>query len=399
MDRRIELAALTGRMMFQIGRERVARPRPVALREVPPSPEHLTDEWLTLALCDESLGAKVTGHELGPPNNGTSSRRALRVAYDAPGQEAGLPEHLFTKSSPTLTTRLVSAAAALGRIEATFYDRIRPGLEIEAPATRYSAFDPVTYRQLLIVDDVTITRGASFATILERVLTREQAEQVVDTLASLHATFWGKPITRWFGSWLPDAYEWMNTLNVTIGAPQRSSVGFARSEAVMPPEVHRRAPDYHRLLMRSLELNLRGPQTVLHGDVHPGNWYVTREGRMGLYDWQCMVRGGWSRDLAYALSTHLTVDDRRAWERELVARYVERLAEAGIGPPDPERAFLSYRQGMLHAMWMWIGTIGRHRLQPDMQPHDVTLETVRRASQAAADLDSFAAVSRANVEG
>ncbi|WP_205698823.1 phosphotransferase family protein [Conexibacter sp. SYSU D00693] len=394
MDPRLELAALTGRIAFHVARERHARPRPTTLREVPPSPEHLTERWLTQALCDGVPGAAVERFDLGPRNDGTSARRSLRVHLNEAGREAGLAEHLFTKSSPSFTTRLVAASAGLGRIESAFYAQMRPELDIEAPVTRYSAFDPVSFRQLLLVDDVTVTRDATFGTVLTRTLSREQAEQVVDTLAALHARYWEGPIVRRFGTWLVSSYEWMAQLNVTINAPKRMLVGFDRGREVIPPELHRRRHEVPAALMRSLEINVSGPQTVLHGDVHPGNWYVTGDGRMGLYDWQCMVRGGWARDLAYALSSHLTVEQRRDWERDLVARHGERLAEAGVTPPDPEAALLAYRQQMLHAMFMWLGTIGRHRLQPDMQPADITLETVRRTCQAAADLEALDAVDR-----
>ena len=47
---------------------------------------------------------------------------------------------------------------------------------------------------------------------------------------------------------------------------------------------------------------------------------------------------------------------------------------------------------MLHAMFMWLVTIGRYWLQPDMQPRDVTVESVRRTCQAAEDLDSLDAI-------
>ena len=74
-----------------------------------------------MALCDGVHGARVESFELGPRNDGTSARRTIRVSYNDEGRQAGLPEHLFTKSSPGLTTRLVSAAASLGRTESTFY--------------------------------------------------------------------------------------------------------------------------------------------------------------------------------------------------------------------------------------------------------------------------------------
>jgi aminoglycoside phosphotransferase (APT) family kinase protein len=395
MANKAQLAGLAGSVIFQIARERLINPRPTTLREVPPSPEHLTDEWLTRALCDGVAGARVLGHDLGPRNDGTSARRTLRVHYNDDGVTAGLPEFLFTKSSPTLTTRLFAAGASLGLIESNFYALVRPSLDIEAPTTRYSAYDARNYRQMLIVDDVAVTRGATFATVLERVLTRAQAEQLVDTLATLHAAYWNRSLGAKFGSWLSTSYDWMDTLNVTINAPKMAAVGLERSRDVIPPELYARRAEVHPALMRSLEINTSGPMTFLHGDVHPGNWYVAADGTMGLYDWQSCVRGGWARDIAYALASHLRIEDRREWERDLVARHGERLAEAGIARPDPEQAFLAYRQQMMHALWMWIGTVGRSRMMPDMQPADLSYETVRRTAAAVVDLDTLDAVNEA----
>jgi thiamine kinase-like enzyme len=392
MGPRLERVALTGRIAYHVAKERITNPRPITLRQVPPTPEHITDEWLTLALCGSVPGARVVSHELGPRHDGTSSRRTLHVEFNEAGRAAGLTERLFTKSGPSFMTRLASSAVSLGVIEAMFYAQVRPTLDIEAPTTQYSAYDPLTNRQLLIVDDVSQTRGARFGNILTRRLSRGQAEQVVDTLAAVHSRFWNAKLRNQFGSWLLDSYEWMARLNVAINAPKRILVGFKRGRDVIPPELYSRRRKVPAALMRSLEINTCGPQTLLHGDVHPGNWYVTGDGRMGLYDWQCTVRGGWARDIAYALSTHLTVEQRREWERDLIARYRERLAESGCEAGKLEESFLAYRQQMPHAMFMWLVTIGRYRLQPDLQPRDITLETLRRTCQAAVDLDSLDAI-------
>jgi thiamine kinase-like enzyme len=392
MDPRVELAALTGRIAYHVVKERITKPRPTNLRAVPPSPDHLTDEWLTLALCDGVRGARVLRHDLSGRDDGTSSRRRLTVTYNEAGTAAGLPTRLFTKSGPTFKTRLVSAAAGLSRIEANFYAQVRPGLDIEAPPTRYSAYDPVSNRQLLIVDDLAATEGAVFGTVLTRTLTREQAEDVVDTLASLHVAFWEKPLQKMYGSWLWSSYDFMATLNVTIGAPARILSGFERGRDVIPARLYDRRHEVPDAMMRSLEINISGPQTMLHSDVHPGNWYVTKDGRMGLCDWQCVVQGGWARDIAYALASGLPPEDRRAWERDLVARHGKRLAEAGIAAPSPEDGFLAYRQQMPHAMFMWLGTLGRHWAQPDYQPHDIVMESVRRICIAADDLETLDAI-------
>ena len=92
MGARLVRAALSGRIAYHVAKERITNPRPATLRDVPPTPEHLTDEWLTLALCPGIPGAKVLDHELGPRSDGTSSRRTLRVGFDDAGREAGLTE-------------------------------------------------------------------------------------------------------------------------------------------------------------------------------------------------------------------------------------------------------------------------------------------------------------------
>ena len=392
MDPRAEIAVLTGRMAYQVAVERLTNPRPTTLREVPPTPDHLTREWLTLALCDGVPGAEVVSWALSDRDSGTSSRQRLTVTYNDAGTAAGLPVHLFTKSGPTFKTRLVSAAANLSRIEANFYAHVRPELDIEAPPTRYSAYDPVNGRQLLLVDDMAQTAGAQFGTVLTRTLTKAQAEGVVDTLAALHTRYWGAPLQRRFGTWLQNSHDWQATLNVTIGAQARILSGFERGRDVIPPRLYDRRHEVADAMMRSLRINTSGPQTMLHSDVHPGNWYVTADGRMGLCDWQCVVQGGWARDVAYALSSGLTITQRREWERDLVARHGERLADAGITPPAPDDAFLAYRQQMPHAMMMWLGTLGRHRLQQEFQPHDITIELVERILTAADDLETLDAI-------
>ncbi len=381
---------LSGRMAYQIAKERLTNPRPTTLREVPPSPDHLTNAWLTFALCDGTPGAEVVGFELTGRDDGTSSRRRLNVTYNDAGTAAGLPSKFFTKSGPTFKTRLVSAAADLSKIESNFYDRIRPQLDIEAPPARYAAYDPISNRQLLIVDDMAATAGAEFGTVCTRTLTREMAEDVVDTLAGMHIHFWQAPLQRMFGTWLSNSYDWQAKLNVTIGASKRILSGFERGSHVIPPRLYERRHEVPEAHMRSLEINVSGPQTFLHGDVHPGNWYVTSDGRMGLCDWQCMVQGGWARDIAYALASHLTPEQRREWERGLVNRYVDNLKEAGIEPPTD--AFLEYRQQMPHAAFMWLATLGRHALQDELQPIDVVTELVRRITIAFDDLETLDAI-------
>lgn len=144
--------------------------------------------------------------------------------------------------------------------------------------------------------------------------------------------------------------------------------------------------------MSSLEINVSGPMTLQHQDLHLGNWYITEDDRMGLFDWQCMAVGNWAKDVAYTIAAALTVEDRRAYERDLVTHYVESLHRHGVTSLDFDKAWLAYRRQTLHALLFWLYTIGYGPLQPKMQPDDICLANIERMAQAVVDLDSLAAL-------
>lgn len=126
------------------------------------------------------------------------------------------------------------------------------------------------------------------------------------------------------------------------------------------------------------------PQTLLHNDPHRGNWYITGAGRMGLLDWQTNCFGHWSRDLAYALPTLLTVDQRRAWEYDLLCRYRLR-AELD---ETVDEAWLRYRQQLAGGLLFWAPTLRPSRGFPDMQPRTLAVELLTRITTAMVDHDT-----------
>lgn len=388
-----EIGSAVARTSAAIVYEKITRPRPTTLDQVPPSPAALTTEWLTAALCSGTPGARVESFTLGPKNDGTSARRTMEVVYNETGSLAGLPVHLFTKSSPTLQTRLVTATGNLLPAEHAFYSVIRRELDIEAPAGYYAAWDPKSNRSLFVMEDVTRTRGAKTDTILTRHFTREQAEDAIDLLARLHANYWDQSgLSSRFG-WLMDPHSWQLRLHKLMLMDRCAVVGFDRAEHVMPREIFLRRDDFVEALLRSRSISAEGPRTIVHSDVHAGNWYLTGDGRVGLFDWQCMLHGFGAQDIAYALIGNLTIPHRRVWERDLLEFYRDRLGAHGVANvPDSETLWLRYRQMIPHAMFMWLGTIGSNKLQPQMQKPEISLANIERSAQACADLDAFAAL-------
>lgn len=391
---KIAMVKQIGSLAGHVLKERVRPRRPTDLAEVPASPEHLTVEWLSAALCREHPGAAVTGFTLGGGSDGSTSRAALTVAYNEAGRAAALPVEVFTKATPKLTSRLITVPSGALFTEERFYNALQPELtDLETPTGYYAAMDPTSGRSMFLLENIAVTRGATFGDTRESYVDRAKAEDQMRLLATLHGRFWDSPRLTGDIGWMKTSLQFQIDCNNAISFEGRSLVGLQRAADVIPAQLHDRGPDIWAAAMRSLESNVSLPMTVLHSDVHLNNWYVTGEGRMGLCDWQLMTRGNWALDVSYALTSALTVEDRRAWERELIEVYLDAFAAAG-GPKDLsfDEAWLRYRQQVFHGLIFWLYTIGHGRLQPAMQPDDVSRINLARMTSALVDLESLGSV-------
>ena len=380
------LAALKigGRVAY----ERLARPKARQFDDVPCTPYAVTPEWLTAVLCGKVPGAVVTHVEVKPASAGTHERHQLKVSYNEEGRRAGLPVSIFTKSLPSIVTRMIGGFNGTARVEGSFFTQIRPQLEIEAPLCYHSAYDRRTFAAIHLLEDLVATKSATFCNH-KTYVTRAMADDMIDLLAALHGRFYGDPTLAERYRWLASYPRWFTIGAAKMGTEYYTRKAFDAAAHVIPEEVMARRDDVWPATMRALALHDSEPQGLIHSDVHIGNWYRTGAGQMGLCDWQCLSRGHWSRDFAYAVTASLTPDNRRSWERELLARYVERFAEKTGVRPDFDLSFLRYRQQIVHALAMWTITLCHSPLLPNMQPEDTTLTMIERMTTAMADLDAL----------
>ena len=87
----------------------------------------------------------------------------------------------------------------------------------------------------------------------------------------------------------------------------------------------------------------------------------------------------------------LEVEDRRAWERDLLGRYLER---SGM-PESADEAWLRYRQQLIGALLKWSPTLHTPAGFPEMQPPALARELLRRITAAMVDLDALGAYAAA----
>lgn len=358
----------------------------VQAADLPLSYEAITDQWLTNVLCQAYPGAQVLAHTLSEPDNGSANRRKLYLQYSAEGQAAGLPDALFCKATHDLQNRMVLGMSGGARCEVLFYRDVRPGLNIEAPRSFHANIDLESCNSMILLNDLS-NEVTEFCTD-KTPISRARAESQMRLLANFHGRIYASPklqeAIQQFPTW-PEFFA--STL--VFGMKEGSNKGFLAAESVIPERLYRRFDDVWPATLESVAFHETAVHTLAHGDVHLKNWYVAGNGEMGLSDWQCCGRGHWGRDLAYTISTALTPENRRLWERDLVQLYLDELKAAG----GPEVSFAEgwniYRQQMMSALTWWTVTLTPPEGLPDMQPRDTTLEFIRRITTAIDDLDSL----------
>ena len=383
-SRNVALAAL--RVSGQVLYERVARPMARDLVDVPCSPFAITPEWLTATVCSKTPGAAVVDVKVKTVSSGTQSRHRLYLRYNTAGEQAGLPPTIFTKSLSNIFTRIFVGFNGHARTEGNFYSQIRPLVAIEAPLCYYSCYDRNTYAAIHLLEDLVATKQATFCNNTTSV-SRAMAEDQMDLLGSLHGRFYDDQTMPEQYRWLIDYPRWFGVGVEKMHTEYYTQKALDAAAPQMPEKLLARRQDIWPATMRALAVHRSEPWTFIHSDVHIGNWYRTGAGRMGLCDWQCPSRGHWSRDVAYAITTALTPEDRRAWERDLLTRYLDKFAEHSGTRIDFDRAWTWYRQQILHAFAMWTITLCHSPLLPSMQPEAMTLAMLDRIATAIADLD------------
>lgn len=354
--------------------------------KVPASVNELTVEWLTGVLCKDAPGSQVAAFTLGEGSDGTSSRRAIDVTYNEAGIAAGLPTAVYSKSTPTFVNRALIGVTGAAGAEALFYSEIRPELDLGAPAGYHGGWDPVTCRSMVLTEDITRTRQATFGSAAIHV-DRTGAQDMVREMARYHGALWEDPrLETWRG--LMDAHKWQQTFNGAMGFDRGAIAAFRLAKEEIPPAFAARKGELRGAFDRALRLNVAGPRTLLHQDVHPGNWFRLPDGSLHLYDWQGLAAGGWALDWSYAISAGLTVEDRRAWERDLLELYLQELGDRGGVPPSFDEAWLQYRQQLLHGVFFWTYTLLVGKVA-ELQPEDHVRMLIHRTTQAALDLDTL----------
>lgn len=355
----------------------------------PSKASDVTAGWLTAHLGENVPAAVALSATPLDGTSGTTDRRRLVVEWNEAGKTAGLPAHLFIKSSPlTAKNRAMVAALDMAVNEVRFYRQVAEELDGIAPAAWFARAGGGA-RFLIILDDM-VAHGARPYALSDR-CEIEHARGVVDTFARLHSQFWSSPRFKTDLSW---ARTWSMrpgyaVLKLFYRRGRRAALALDRPEATPAVRAVSAALDAHaEAYYREFE---SGPLTLLHGDSHLGNTFSMPDGRAGLLDWQVIWQGPGLREIAYWMTTGLEPDVRRSHERELLERYLEGLRAGGVSDvPAPDAAYERYR---LFAAEAWDAT-AMTIAWPGLQAPENADAAWRRACVAVEDLETSVLLDR-----
>ncbi|KWX64282.1 phosphotransferase [Mycobacterium sp. NAZ190054] len=330
---------------------------------------------LDAAALSSVMGRTVTTVSVLGGDAGTSSRARLALTG------ADVPATVFVKmAAETVATRMMGELGNLADTETRFYRELAPELT-RVPDSYGSRFDPLTGRFVLVLEDLTVRR-CEFPDTLHPI-DADRAALVVELLARLHATFWGRLPARGGTGPLGWLYTASGDSASLLTAPLlRTSARRLAERTDLPVHRGRFIDENYRAAAALVD---RPPHTVMHGDAHPGNLYF-RDGQAGLLDWQAVRRGHPSRELAYTLVTSMATEDRQRSQRDLLEVYRRALAAAGGPELDRDEFWDRYRQGALYPYVATLITAGMGGMQVD----DIALKGLERSLHALEDLDTAA---------
>ena len=340
---------------------------------IPASWDAVTPEWMAEALAPTHPGLEVAHVEVLLRDDGTNRRARLGLTYD----DGVGPPTVFLKASDPAHAALNARSGGLFNEALLFLSGV--DLPVEHPAVYLSLIDEPALDFLLVMEDVA-GRGGD-ARDATRPLTVAQAADGLAGLARLHSAFWGERFDR-------EALPWIQPFTVWFSMAGGVDAGLDRSAERIPPEVVRLGGTaIDESWQRYIGTVADGPSTLLHGDAHIGNTYTLPGDRVGFLDWQVVRRGNHCLDVAYFLQGALTIADRRASERELVAHYQRSLTLPEDETPTLADVWLRYRAATAHGLTVWLATAASNWQRPE-----VSLALAERYAHAFVDLDTPAAI-------
>lgn len=322
---------------------------------IPGKLDEITPQWLTSALRHTFPGVEVTDAQILDVTTGSAARVRIKVSSEGALQ---VPESFLIKAAFTaglgddeLARAWIPLMTMMHESESYWYTLDSEVVGDRAPRCYFAGTSGQD--AVIILEDLNNREGVGFGSY-DRPLGPESMASLLDVLARVHAV-------RWDDVELADK-------------PMRSRTEDT-SRAERLPALHHRHP-------AGVGGQTLGPQTLIHGDPHIGNYFFDTAG-LGLLDWQLLTSGHWASDMVYAVASAMTIEDRRTYERDLLKHYLASVDALTGAASSWETAWHDYRK---FAVW---GVASILTPGEGVQTEDYLAVVGERHAHAALELDSL----------
>ncbi|MFK8023065.1 MAG: phosphotransferase [Ilumatobacter sp.] len=268
--------------------------------------------------------------------------------------------------------------------EINFYNDLAGDLGIRTPHLYVADMEDGGAPFVLLLEEI------EGATMIDQVVgaSLPQAASITKIVASLHAEFWDSDAL--------DELSWLPPMNNPM---YKGATGLVEAnwDAFVDTWGGRVAPEVvswcEQLTPRYAEMldwwQDNAPATLTHTDCRAENYLFggsAGDGVVTMLDFQLATRHVGTWDIANLLGMSISIENRRAWERELVAGYHDALVAGGVTGYALDDCWRDYRYCLLHQAWSQIAIAN---IDPGNDRGRVLLnEFITRSFQAAADNDA-----------
>jgi hypothetical protein len=353
------------------------------LSDLPITIQQANAEWLTAILQEQYPGVEVVSAEVGPLFGNKPNKARILLQYNEAGKTANLPPSMIIKASfPGLATTDERDFATTSEVAS--YRYAVPYLDVDSPHCFHTSLDWEQGRATIIMEDLDL-RGFQSRTALKSMTYRE-ASAFIDAIARINGSTWNSPEFETGGRWGPGSriaetttrlYE--NFLSKII-LPAWWDTFAEQPHATGLPRIFNDRKLIYDAWYRLLDTLAGTAKVLIHGDEHSGNLYFQADGQPGFLDWLARPER-WPMHYTYFVLNNIDSLDRRAWERPLLARYLQGLVAQGVKAPSFEEAWYYYRCAALFPFIVWYTNPAK------WQPESVNTANCARAALAMLDHD------------
>lgn len=349
--------------------------------DIPGTLDDLTPEWFTAVLQPSFPGVTITTAEVTGTLHGSAAKATVLLTAEG---AADVPPSVVVKASFTeglgedeLAQAWIPLMAMMNETEGRFYlgqaelmgDRIPRCFHAAAAGTS----------SVLVLEDLRNRQQLRFGAF-DSPLKADDMASVLTVLARLHSVRWNDPAL--VGNPLRDSFLEGGMLDGFLSEVNWDQQMARPRGARVPTELTDHAV-VTAAIREAWAAKRSGPQSLIHGDPHIGNYFFDSAGA-GLLDWQLFTSGHWASDVVYAVASAMDMEDRRTHEQDLLRHYLEHVQALTGRAPSWDEAWTDYRK---FAIW---GVAALLTPGEGVQVEEYNTVVGERHARAAVDLDAIA---------